>query len=135
MAAAAGGVTLSIEMNRPDLANRILLKGMRHHPGVWKIPFLIGFNAYFGQGDAEMAARYIAHAARLPDAPHYLSGFAARLYMKGSGKQKALAFLAEVIRQTEDPDLRRRLVQRYRDIQTGAVKGPAEETARAGKAR
>jgi hypothetical protein len=130
-----GGVTLSIELGRPDLANRILLKGMRHHPGVWKIPFLIGFNAYFGQGNAGMAARYIGHAARLPGSPQYLSAFAARLYIKGSGREKALAFLSEVIRQTEDPELRRRLIQRHHDIRTGVVKGPVEVPSPAGRRR
>jgi len=120
-----GGVTLSIELRRPDLANRILRKGLRHHPEVWKIPFLIGFNAYFGEGDAATAARYIDRAARLPGAPKYLSGFAARLYVRGDGREKALALVAEVIRQTEDPGLRAQLVERYRQLEQGIVKGPA----------
>ena len=73
-------------------------------------------------------------AARLPGAPQYLSAFAARLYTKGSGREKALAFLAEVIQQTEDPELRRRLIQRHHDIRTGVVKGPVEHPAtRAGR--
>ena len=120
-----GGVTLSIELDRPDLANRLLHKGMRHHPDVWKIPFLIGFNTYFGEGDAATAARYIALAGRLPGAPGYLPGFAARLYVRGSGREKALAFLSEVIGQTEDPALRAQLIRRYQQIEQGIVKGPA----------
>ncbi len=121
-----GGVTLSIELRRPDLANAILRKGLREHPDVWKIPFLIGFNTYFGEGDAATAARYIGLAAGLPGAPKYLPGFAARLYTRGGGRDKALAFLSEVIRQTEDPGLRAQLIERYRQIQKGIVNGPAE---------
>ncbi len=121
-----GGVTLSMELKRPDLANRLLLKGMRRYPEVWKVPFLIGFNAYFQEGDAASAARYIARAARLPGAPKYLPRFAARLYVRGDGRVKALEFLSEVIRQTEDPALRAQLVQRYRQIERGIVKGPVE---------
>jgi hypothetical protein len=121
-----GGVTLSIELRRPDLANAILRKGLREHPDVWKIPFLIGFNTYFGEGDAATAARYIGLAAALPGAPKYLPGLAARLYTRGGGRDKALAFLSEVIRQTEDPGLRAQLVERYRQIAKGIVNGPAE---------
>jgi len=119
-----GGVTLSLHLHRPDLANNLLKKGMRHHPGVWRIPFLIGFNAYFMEGDAATAARYIDHASRLPDAPKYLSSFAARLYVKGDGQAKALEFLGELIQQTEDPTLRGQLIKRYREIQEGKVRGP-----------
>lgn len=121
-----GGVTLSLQLHRPDLAINLLKKGMQYHPGVWRIPFLIGFNAYFMEGDAATAARYIDHASRLPDAPNYLSSFAARLYVKGSGQAKALEFLGELIRQTEDPSLRAQLIKRYKEIQEGKVRGPYE---------
>jgi len=121
-----GGVTLSLHLHRPDLANNLLKKGMRHHPGVWRIPFLIGFNAYFMEGDAATAARYIDQASRLPDAPKYLSSFAARLYVKGGGQAKALQFLGELIQQTEDPTLRTQLIKRYKEIQEGKARGPYE---------
>ncbi len=127
-----GGVTLSLDLDRPDLANKILKKALTEHPHVWKVPFLIGFNAYFGEGDAATAARYIDYASRLPGAPAYLKGFASRLYVKGSGRERALQFLREVIRQTEDPALRAQLVKRYKDIKSGKVKGPYELSSGSG---
>jgi hypothetical protein len=124
-----GGVTLSIDLDRPDLANKILRKAMNEYPNVWKVPFLIGFNAYFGEGDAATAARYIDYASRLPGAPAYLKGFASRLYVKGNGRERALQFLREIIRQTEDPALRAQLVKRYREIEAGLVTGPFERSS------
>lgn len=118
-----GGVTLSLDLGRADLANKILKKAMHAHPDVWKIPFLIGFNAYFVDQDAFTAAQFIDRASRLPGSPGYLKGFASRLYVHGGDKARALEFLGEVIEQTEDPALRRRLEQRYRAIESDALKG------------
>ena len=123
-----GGVTLSLDLDRPDLANKLLRKAIPEHPDVWKIPFLIGFNAYFGLGDARTAARFIDKASKLPGAPVYLKGFASRLYVKGGSTERALQFLQEVINQTEDPALRERLVERYRQIQLGTLDGPYKNT-------
>jgi tetratricopeptide (TPR) repeat protein len=123
-----GGVTLSLDLDRPNLANKLLRKGIQEHPDVWKLPFLVGFNAYFGLGDAKTAARFIDKASKLPGAPTYLKGFASRLYVKGGSRERALQFLKEVINQTEDPALRERLVERYQQIQSGVVKGPYEMT-------
>ncbi len=122
-----GGITLSLDLGRPDLANKLLRKAIPAHPIVWKIPFLIGFNAYFGMGEAGTAARYIEQASRLPGAPTYLAGFASRLYAKGGSRENALRILREVIEQTEDPVLRKRLIKRYRQIRSGAFEGSLNE--------
>lgn len=124
-----GGITLSLDLDRPDLANKLLEKALVEHAGNWKVPFLIGFNAYFGMGDARTAARYIEQASRLPDSPAYLKGFASRLHVMGGGKDRALQFLKEVIQQTEDPALKEQLEKRYEDILMGRIAGPAEPGA------
>ena len=120
-----GGVTLSLDLHRPDLANKLLKKALHVHPGVWKIPFLIGFNAYFGEQDVSTAAQFIDRASRLPGAPHYLKGFASRLYVYGGDSERALQFLREIIRQTEDPTLRERLIKRYHEIESGKLAPPS----------
>ena len=121
-----GGITLSLDLDRPDLANELLEKALVEHPDNWKVPFLIGFNAYFGMGDARTAAGYIEQASRLPGSPAYLKGFASRLHVMGGGKDRALQFLKEVIQQTEDPALKEQLEKRYEDILAGRITGPAE---------
>jgi tetratricopeptide (TPR) repeat protein len=120
-----GGVTLSLDLNRPDLANKLLEKALVTHGDNWRVPFLIGFNAYFGMKDAVTAADYIEKAALLPGSPPYLKGFASRLHVLGGGRDRALQFLKEVMRQTEDPALRGQLEQRYEDILRGRLTGPA----------
>ncbi|MDP3937504.1 MAG: hypothetical protein Q8R92_05135 [Deltaproteobacteria bacterium] len=127
-----GGITLSLELNRPDLANQLLEKALSEHPDDWKVPFLIGFNAYFGMGDPATAANYIERASRLPRSPNYLKGFASRLHVMGGGKDRALQFLKEVIQQTEDPALREQLEKRYEDILHGRLAGPAGNVKRGG---
>lgn len=121
-----GGVTLSLDLGRPDLGNKLLEKAIPEHPTVWKIPFLIGYNAYFGMGDARTAGRYIEKASRLPDAPAYLARLSSRMYSKGGDRENALKILEEVIHQTEDPQLRKRLIKRYREILSGRIVGPHE---------
>lgn len=120
-----GGVTLSLDLDRPDLANKLLEKALATHADNWRVPFLIGFNAYFGMKDASTAADYIERASLLPGSPAYLKGFASRLHVLGGGKDRALQFLKEVIRQTEDPALKKQLEQRYEDIIRGRITGPA----------
>jgi len=128
-----GGITLSLDLDRPDLANKLLEKALTDHPESWKVPFLIGFNAYFGMRDPATAARYIERASRLPDSPAYLKAFAARLHAMGGGRDRALEFLKEVIQQTEDPALRQQLEKRYEDIRTGRIGGPEARAAGEGE--
>lgn len=97
-----GGVVLAELAGRVDWSNALLEKGMAANPGAWRLPFQLGFNAFFHQQDYVRAADYMAIAARLPGRPAYVPELAARLYVEGQQPALALDFLDVMERQTDD---------------------------------
>jgi hypothetical protein len=97
-----GGVVLAELAERVDWSNALLEKGMAANPGAWRLPFQLGFNAFFHQQDYVRAADYLAVAARLPGRPAYVPELAARLYVEGKQPALALDFLDVMERQTVD---------------------------------
>jgi tetratricopeptide (TPR) repeat protein len=112
----AGGVILGDLANRPDLSNRLLEKGVDANPNVWNIPFLLGYNYYFLLNDPTKGAEYIMRAASLPDGPSYLPGLATRMAAEAGSPDTALAFLEARLRETQDPEMRKVLATRMKEV-------------------
>jgi len=112
----AGGVVLGDLANRPDLSNLLLEKGFKANPGVWNIPFLLGYNYYFLLGDPAKGAEFIMQAARLPEGPSYLPGLATRMAAEAGSPDTALAFLEARLRETQDPEMREFLANRMKEV-------------------
>src|SRR4029077_5346524 len=112
----AGGVILGDLANRPDLSNRLLERGVTANPDVWNIPFLLGYNYYFLLGDPAQGAEYIMEAARRPDGPSYLPGLATRMAAEAGSPDTALAFLEARLRETQDPEMRKFLANRMKEV-------------------
>ena len=112
----AGGIILGDLANRPDLSIRLLRKGVSANPEVWNLPFLLGYNYYFLLGDPTNGAAYIMQAARLPDAPAYLSGLATRMAAEAGSPDTALAFLDARLLDTQDPEMREVLAYRMKEV-------------------
>jgi hypothetical protein len=112
----AGGIALVTLVTHIDESNRILEKGMRYNPAVWRLPFYLGFNYYFEFHDDQKAADYIARASRLPGAPAYLAPLAARLYVSARDPQDAIDFLAQMYAQTTDENIKGVLEQRLKEV-------------------
>ena len=133
-----GGVVLAELAGRVDWSNALLEKGLAANPEAWRLPFQLGFNAFFHQQDYVRAADYMAIAARLPGRPAYVPELAARLYVEGKQPALALDFLDVMKRQTDDVHvlavLERRkaevIVERDLAVLEEAVKG---YTARMGR--
>lgn len=111
-----GGNILGDLAKRPDLSNRLLVKGADANPEVWYIPFLLGYNHYFLLGDPAKGAEYTMRAAALPDRPAYLPGLATRLAAEAGNPDTALAFLEARIHETQDPEMRQFFVNRMREV-------------------
>jgi len=45
-------ICLTIYGKRVDESDAVLLKGRKHLPARWELPFVLGFNAYFARSDA-----------------------------------------------------------------------------------
>ena len=111
-----GGVVLAELAGRVDWSNALLEKGMAANPGAWRLPFQLGFNAFFHQQDYVRAADYMALAARLPGRPAYVPELAARLYVEGKQPALALDFLDVMARQTDDGQVLAVLARRKAEV-------------------
>jgi len=111
----AGGLALCTLVVLPEESNALLEKGMKYNPDVWQLPFYLGINYYFELGDDAKAAEYVARAARLPAAPAYLSGLAARLYVSAKAPQNAVELIASLYEQAADGEVRHVLEQRLKE--------------------
>lgn len=110
----AGGLALCTLVVLPEESNALLKKGMKNNPHVWQLPFYLGINYYFEFGDDEKAGESVALAARLPGAPEYLSGLAARLYVSAKAPQNAVELLASLYENATDGEVRQVLEQRLK---------------------
>ncbi|SHI69185.1 hypothetical protein SAMN02745165_00575 [Malonomonas rubra DSM 5091] len=111
---------LAWDARRPEEANEILRKGVKYRDWDWRFPFFIGFNSYYFLQDYETAATYIMQASKLPGSPEYLKTLGARLAYYGGKSKTALLFLKQMLAETDEPLLRRRLAMRLEALE-GAV--------------
>ena len=88
------------------LANRLLRRGIEHHPTEWRNHFYLGFNQFFYLGENGEAASTLEQAARLPGAPAYLPRLAARLRSQSEPLAVAEAFIVQLARDANDEQLR-----------------------------
>ena len=100
---------LAWDAGMPDKANLVLLKGMEHRTKDWRLPFFVGFNHFYFLKNYQEASAYIMQASQLPGSPSYLTTLAARLAYYGGQSRTALLFLEEILAETSDQLLRRRL--------------------------
>jgi hypothetical protein len=111
-----GGVVLAELAGRVDWSDALLEKGLAANPEAWRLPFQLGFNAFFHQQDYVRAADYMVIAARLPGRPAYVPELAARLYVEGKQPALALDFLDVMARQTDDPQVSAVLERRKAEV-------------------
>jgi len=111
-----GAINLAVLGHRPDLANRLLEKGIKENPEVWRLPFYLGFNKFFYLKDYKAAAKYMAMASKLPGHPAYLPRLAARLYVQAGSPELALDFLRKIYRETRDENVRKSIEKRIKEV-------------------
>jgi hypothetical protein len=99
-------------------ANRLLERGVAHHPREWRNRYHLGFNHYFYLQDYATAAEVLAPAIDLPGAPRYLARLVARLRSDESGLETAAAFLAQMARDTGDEFARAEYLKALDEIET-----------------
>lgn len=90
------GIVLVTAAHRVGASNQILLKGEKRLPGAWRLPFMLGYNSFFEEGDPSRAAQYMAKAA-LNGAPPFVGSFAGRLRFASGDLSGALELLDNLI--------------------------------------
>ncbi len=71
--------SVGADQKRPDLADKIIRRGLETNPNNWYLPYIAGLNMYLFAHNEKQAAKYYRQAARFPEAPHWLAGQAAIL--------------------------------------------------------
>jgi hypothetical protein len=100
---------------RPDLAVRLLEKGLAARPDKWEYMQDIGFVHYWWRNDYPSAAAWFGRASRVPGAPWFLQSLAATTLAEG-GDRRSSRTMWEAIRQSAEidwlrNDAERRLMQ------------------------
>lgn len=60
------------EMKRPDLAQKLIERGIQANQDNWYLPFIAGINQYLFAHNETAAASYYKLAAKFPDSPKWL---------------------------------------------------------------
>ena len=99
-------IWLTESAEQVETANRLLYRGIEHHPTQWRNYFYLGFNQFFYQGEHALAAETLENAARLDGAPKYLPRLVARLRSQSADLEAAVIFLVQLLEDTKDPERR-----------------------------
>ncbi|MDE3034899.1 MAG: hypothetical protein KGO52_04105 [Nitrospirota bacterium] len=112
----ASGTILGVWAELPHESIAILTKGMRHHPDIWQLPLVVGYDYFYELHDTRAAARYFRMAAVLPGAPEYLGKLAARMTVEAGDPDAALEFLQRLSLRTQDERIRAGLLKRMKEV-------------------
>jgi hypothetical protein len=88
---------------RPDLAVKLLEKGLRERPDKWEYMQDIGFVHYWYRHDFRAAATWFDKAGQVPGAPWWLKSMAATTLAQGGDRRSSRA-MWEAIRQSAEID-------------------------------
>ena len=107
-----GGLILTVVADKADLSDKLLAKGVDNNPGVWELPFYLGFNNFFFHKDYKKAADYMAKAAAIHGSPDYLPLLASRLYAQAEDPAYALELLARMYNNSKNEFIRAEMLRR-----------------------
>jgi tetratricopeptide (TPR) repeat protein len=131
----AGGTILGVWANLVQESITLLTKGMQHNPGVWQLPFFVGYDYFYELRDYASASIYFRIAAGLPGAPEYLPRLAARMTAEAGDPEAALEFLERLYEQMKDERSRAALAKRIKEIMAERDIRRLEEAVRAYQSR
>jgi tetratricopeptide (TPR) repeat protein len=115
---------------RVDESNALLEKGTRNVKDRYILPYLRAFNAFYHQGDWELAGRWAEVAARTPGAPAHIRQNVLAYYVKGQRAEAALHFLENAYREAEDEETRKSLEGQIRQARLEREAGKVDEAIR-----
>jgi len=92
--------------------NEILVEAARMRPHDPRPFFFLWYNYFSFLNDPEKAGYYLQKAAKLPGAPPYYAALASRMDVYSGQLQGAIIFLQEIIKETDDPALKKYLLLR-----------------------
>jgi hypothetical protein len=92
---------------RPDLAIRLLQKGLAYDPARWEYVHDIGFVHYWWLHDYQQAAAWFEKAGQVPGAPEWLPSMAATTLAMGGNRQSSRALWTRLLDSSDTAWIRR----------------------------
>ena len=101
-----GALIMTTEARQPEMALRLLDKGVVHNPGQWIMPFEAGFLCYNDLHDYKRAAGYFEKALRVPGVHPLVRRLYAEMYDRAGDKRTSLREWSEIYRTAADDYVR-----------------------------
>jgi hypothetical protein len=102
---------------RPDLAVRLLEKGLRERPDKWEYMEDIGFVHYWYDQDYQKAAAAFDKAGAMPGAPNWLKPLAATTLAQGGDRRSSRAMWLAILQSADVDWLREQAERRLLQLQ------------------
>src|SRR2546427_3837374 len=102
-----GALIMTAEARKPEMALKLLDKGVRANPDQWIMPFEAGFLCYNDLHDYRRAAVYFEMAMRVPGVHPLVHRFQAEMYNRAGDKRTSLKEWLEIYKTTTQPHLGR----------------------------
>ncbi|MEE9609245.1 MAG: hypothetical protein V3U03_16010, partial [Myxococcota bacterium] len=99
-------------------ANRLLERGIAHHPLDWRNRYHLGFNHFFYLEENLRAAEALETAVPLEGAPPYLAALVARLRADRAGLETAAGFLQDLARRAPSEYVRAGYLKVLDEVET-----------------
>jgi len=101
---------------RPDLAIRLLRKGVHATPGKWQYLQDIGFVHYWWRHDYKAAAEWFERASKVPGAPWWLKPLSATTLAQGGERSASRTLWEQLSRSADNEWLRAEAVRRLQQL-------------------
>ncbi len=100
--------TIGAEENKPDLAQKIIERGIENNRDNWSLPFIAGINQYLFAHNDVAAAKFYKMAAKYPGAPPWLARQAAILQARIPSFVKEINIYSNIYDSNGDALVRKR---------------------------
>jgi tetratricopeptide (TPR) repeat protein len=101
-----GALIMTAEARRPEMALRLLDKGIARNPDSWILAFEAGFLCYNDLRDYARAAGYFEQALRVPGVPSLVRRFYAEMYRRAGDVRASLEEWSEIHETTTEEHVR-----------------------------
>lgn len=116
---------------RPDLAARLLERGLQENPDQWRLYEDLGNVYYFDAKDYKNAARAFMEGSKNPAAAIWMKSMAARIAAEGESLETSYFLWQDVDQSTTDPTIKRNAESHLRslrvDLDLKAIDAIADE--------
>jgi hypothetical protein len=101
---------------RPDLALKLLERGVQAQPDDWRLYQAAGFVHYWSYRDYVKAADWFARASRLPGAPVWMEPLAAVTLAEGGNRKASRVLWGQILQTAADGWFKREATRRLKQL-------------------